>query len=64
RLKSWRKNVAKKMSVESDIVLPKRYLNTLAEHPPKNLHELESLMSDSPWRFRQYGTQILSLLGV
>lgn len=64
KLKTWRKNVAKKMSVESDIVLPKRYLNTLAENPPKNLHELESVMLDSPWRFNQYGRQILSLLGV
>lgn len=63
RLKTWRKNAAKKMNVESDIVLPKRYLNTLAENPPKNLHELESVMFNSPWRFRQYGTQILSLLG-
>jgi ribonuclease D len=63
RLKTWRKNAAKKMNVESDIVLPKRYLNTLAENPPKNLHELESMMFNSPWRFRQYGTQILSLLG-
>ncbi|MCI0551704.1 MAG: HRDC domain-containing protein [Anaerolineae bacterium] len=62
KLKTWRKNVAKKMSVESDIVLPKRYLNTLAENPPKNLHELASVMSDSPWRFRQYGVQILGLL--
>jgi len=64
KLKTWRKNVAKKMSVESDIVLPKRYLNSLAENPPKNLHELETLMSDSPWRFGQYGGQILNLLGV
>jgi ribonuclease D len=63
RLKTWRKTAAKKMNVESDIVLPKRYLNTLAENPPKNLHELESVMFNSPWRFRQYGTQILSLLG-
>ncbi|HXQ32576.1 MAG TPA: HRDC domain-containing protein [Anaerolineales bacterium] len=62
KLKTWRKNVAKKMSVESDIVLPKRYLNTLAENPPGNLHELQSVMSDSPWRFNQYGAQILGLL--
>ena len=64
KLKTWRKNIAKKMSVESDIVLPKRYLNTLAENPPRNLHELESVMSNSPWRFRHFGVQILGLLGV
>jgi len=63
KLKNWRKNIAKEMNVESDIVLPKPYLNLLAEKPPKNLHELELLMSHSPWRFGQYGTQILKLLG-
>jgi len=63
KLKTWRKNIAKEMSVESDIILPKPYLNLLAENPPKNLHELESLMSNSPWRFGQYGKQILNLLG-
>jgi ribonuclease D len=62
KLKTWRKTIAKKMSVESDIVLPKRYLNALAENPPKNLHELEMVMSNSPWRFSQYGSQILGLL--
>lgn len=62
KLKTWRKNIAKKMRVESDIVLPRRYLSPLAENPPKNLDELESVMSDSPWRFSQYGVQILGLL--
>ena len=64
KLKNWRKNIAKQMNVESDIVLPKPYLNLLAENPPKNLHELELLMSHSPWRFAQYGKQIVKLLGV
>jgi ribonuclease D len=64
KLKTWRKNLAKELNVESDIVLPKLYLNILAENPPKNLHELEKIMSDSPWRFRHYGTRILTLLGV
>jgi ribonuclease D len=63
KLKTWRKNLAKEMNVESDIILPKPYLNMLAENPPKNLHELELIMSTSPWRFSRYGTQILRLLG-
>jgi ribonuclease D len=62
KLKTWRKKMAKELKVESDIVLPKFYLNTLAEKPPENLHELESVMSGSPWRFRQYGAQIFRLL--
>lgn len=63
KLKNWRKNVAQELGVESDIVLPKVYLNTLAEHPPKSLQELESIMHDSPTRFRKYGEQLYRLVG-
>ena len=63
RLKSWRKRVAEEYQVESDIVLPKVYLNRLAEQPPGSLQELESLMHESPTRFRRYGEQIYRLLG-
>ena len=63
KLKSWRKKVAKELAVESDIVLPKMYVGVLAENPPKSLNELETMMSETPTRFKQYGTQIYSLIG-
>ena len=63
KLKAWRKELAQKLEVESDIVLPKRYLAPLAENPPHTLAELETVMTDSPWRLKNYGTQILSLVG-
>lgn len=63
KLKAWRKNAAEEMGVESDIVLPKLYLNRLAEHPPKSLRELETIMQESPTRFSHYGEQIVRLLG-
>ena len=63
KLKSWRKKVAQEFSVESDIILPKIYLNVLADKPPKSLHELELIMHDSPTRFDRYGAQIYRLLG-
>src|SRR5688572_12203183 len=63
KLKTWRKKLAQQMGVESDIILPRIYLNTLAETPPKSIRELESIMADSPWRFSHYGTQIYGLLG-
>ena len=63
RLKNWRKKVAQDLSVESDIVLPKSYLNSLAENPPRSLQELESVMRDSPTRFSKYGEQIYRLVG-
>lgn len=63
KLKVWRKKLAKEMSVESDIILPKMFLNILAENPPKNLQELEVAMSESPTRFGKYGTEIYRLIG-
>jgi ribonuclease D len=63
RLKNWRKKVAQELRVESDIVLPKTYLNLLAESPPKSLQELGSIMHDSPTRFSNYGEQIYRLVG-
>ena len=63
KLKKWRKSVAEGIGVESDVVLPKIYVNMLAENPPKNADELETAMAKSPWRFGEYGLQILSLLG-
>jgi ribonuclease D len=63
KLKNWRKNLAKEMGVESDIVLPKVYLNALAEAPPKNINDMEATLADSPWRFRQFGSRILRVLG-
>lgn len=63
KLKNWRKSTAKEMGVESDIVLPKTYLNALADHPPKNRSELEAALAESAWRFHQFGSQLLRILG-
>src|SRR5689334_16071695 len=62
KLKNWRKKAAEELGVESDIVLPKSYLNVLAENPPKTLTDLESILHDSPTRFGKYGEQLLRLL--
>jgi len=63
KLKVWRKKIAKEMSVESDIVLPKILVNSLAENPPKNLQELEVALHGTPTRFGKYGTEIYRLIG-
>jgi len=63
KLKTWRKKMAEEIKVESDIVLPKSFLHLLAEHPPKDLGTLRSMMQDSPYRFEKYGNQIYDLIG-
>lgn len=63
KLKNWRKLLAKESGVESDVILPKVYLGLLSEKPPKSMDDLKSMMVDSPWRFEQYGKQLLKLVG-
>ena len=63
-LRSWRKGAARQMGVESDVVLPRDILEKIAHQFPHNAQELEALMEHTPWRFKQYGEQILRALGV
>lgn len=63
KLKTWRKKLAEEMKVESDIILPKRFLSTLSEYPPKSLGDLKSIMCDSPNRYKKFGDQIFNLIG-
>jgi ribonuclease D len=63
KLKEWRKKTAKELEVESDIVLPKPYLQVLAEQPPRSPGDLQAVMVQSPWRYRTFGAQILKILG-
>ena len=62
KLKDWRKKVAKQMKVESDIVLPKPYLQALAERPARNPRDLQAVMIQTPWRYQTFGAQILKVL--
>jgi len=61
-LKTWRKNVARKMHVESDVILPRQLMDLIAERAPKSMPGLSVLLSDSPWRFTRYGPQILEVV--
>jgi len=63
KLKAWRKKLAAENKVESDIILPKKFLTVLAENPPKDLDDLMSIMQKSPTRFQQYGSIIYGLIG-
>ncbi len=58
----WRKEAAKKIGVESDIVLPKSWMHTIAERNPKTMQELTALMPQSPWRLENLGAEILRVI--
>lgn len=61
-LKNWRKSTAREMGVESDIILPRDVLETIAVRAPRSLEELQTLMADLPWRMERFGRQILAAL--
>lgn len=61
-LKTWRKHAARKMQVESDVVLPRQLMEMIAENGPRSMPELSELLSDSPWRIAHFGPQILKVV--
>jgi ribonuclease D len=61
-LKTWRKSAARKMQVESDVVLPRQLMESIAERAPRSIPELSGLLSDSPWRMARFGPQILKVV--
>ncbi|MBT7989021.1 MAG: HRDC domain-containing protein, partial [Anaerolineae bacterium] len=60
QLRNWRKEKAKKMNVESDVVLPRFLMESIAKQNPNDLEELAAIMEKSPWRLEKYGEEILS----
>jgi len=64
RLKSWRKEKAKELEVESDVILPRSYLQAIAEKNPRSVRALAQVLDEAPWRSNQFGPEILKALGV
>jgi ribonuclease D len=62
RLKKWRKSAASEMKVESDVVLPRELMESIAYHHPGTTGDLSALMKDFPYRYRKYGQKILEIL--
>ncbi|MBN1305236.1 MAG: HRDC domain-containing protein [Anaerolineales bacterium] len=61
-LKSWRKAQARKMGVESDVILPRAYIYAIARDNPNSKDQLESVLGTPSWRLSKYSSQILDVL--
>ena len=61
-LHSYRKSVARKRSVESDVILPREVLWDIAQAAPSDTESLRRVMHPLEWRFQAYGEDILSIL--
>lgn len=61
-LKDWRKATARKMGVNSDVVLPRDLLYEIAEKNPRSPKRLGEILREVPWRLENFGEQILYLM--
>ena len=61
-LKNWRKEFARELKVESDVVLPRTSMEEIAAKGPRTIGDLQQVMENTPWRFTRYGVQILRVL--
>ncbi len=62
RLRQWRKKKARQHGVESDLILPRELLISLARRPPRDMDSLRQHMAPLEWRFQTYGAELLNLL--
>jgi ribonuclease D len=62
KLHNWRKSKARDRGVESDVIMSRGALWTLAWANPQSLTELEGVDKIGPWRRETYGQEILALL--
>lgn len=60
-LREWRKTRALERGVESDVIISRETLWTLAERRPKTLDEMGSIRGLGEWRLAQYGDEILEV---
>ena len=61
-LREWRKTRAIERGVESDVIISKDALWTLAERGPDSLDEMDDVPGLGPWRLEVYGAELLEVI--
>jgi ribonuclease D len=62
-LKTWRQSKAKELNLHVGVVFPANLLESLASFPPANSCEFTALPGMRQWRAREFGEEIIQLLG-
>ncbi len=62
RLKEWRKGRAAARGVDPDVIVSNDVLFTLAQRNPRTLQALASATGLGPWKTREYGEDMLTVL--
>jgi ribonuclease D len=61
-LREWRKRAARKMGVESDVILPRVLMEAIARQAPRRPEDLSRIFLHYPWWLVYFGEAILELL--
>ncbi|MFQ6100389.1 MAG: ribonuclease D [Anaerolineae bacterium] len=61
-LRAWRKQIAARRGVDTDVVVGNGVLWALAEQNPTTLDDLENIEGLGPWKRKTYGEAILKIL--
>jgi len=61
-LRKWRKSTAQERKVDSDIILPREIMWSIASDVPKTREELRALMKPLERRFQMYADDILQVI--
>ena len=61
-LRAWRKAIAARRGVESDVILSNNTLWEIAKRNPQNMEDLQQIASLGPWKRDTYGRAILRAL--
>jgi ribonuclease D len=62
RLRKWRKQTAEARGVDSDIILPREIMWSIAAEAPRKHKKLQLLMKPLEWRFAKYCDEILEVI--
>lgn len=62
KLKEWRKARAAKRGVETDVIVSNDVLYAIARKNPRTIESLIEVSGLGPWKTREYGEEILSVL--
>ncbi len=63
-LRKWRKVTGRRLGVESDVVLPKDLLYTLADENPRTRIQVNHILQAVPWRLEKFGEDLINLLKI
>jgi ribonuclease D len=62
RLRDWRRTKAEQRGVESDVIVSKEAMWSIAHRAPKSIDELHGIDGLGPWRLSTYGSELLAVM--